>query len=118
VRNQGLCGGCWAFAGAEALADRLCIASTNQAAAAGAGETGAKSEGAGEETGAKSKLLNPSTAVNNYANLSLSPEYFMDCDSLNAACGAENVFCAMLFYANNRVFAKTGSGQTYNLKVV
>eukprot|EP01043_Picozoa_sp_COSAG02_P031504 COSAG02_NODE_2059_length_9974_cov_6.226532_13_plen_544_part_00 len=62
VRNQGNCGGCWAFAGAESLADRLCIADTAR-----------------------------------FGNLSLSPEYFMDCDSQNAGCGGGLIDDAWIF---------------------
>jgi hypothetical protein len=77
IRNQGACGGCWAFAGAEALADRLCIGG---AAAAGAGGGGG--------------------ATNQFQNLSLSPEYFMDCDGLNAGCGGGLIDDAWKFLAS------------------
>ena len=58
IRNQGDCGGCWAFSAAETLADRTCIADAQSAAPTGA-----------------------------YANLTLSPEYVMDCDTTDAGCG-------------------------------
>ena len=72
VRNQGACGGCWAFAGAEALADRLCV-----------GAAGAR-----------------------FQNLSLSPEYFMDCDALNAACGGGLIDDAWKFLATRGLAAE------------
>ena len=53
-----------AFAGSEALADRLCLADPSK-----------------------------------FSNLSLSPEYFMDCDSLNAACGGGLIDDAWKFLA-------------------
>jgi hypothetical protein len=57
----------WAFAGAEALADRFCIADV--------------------------------TSSHHFGNLSLSPEYFMDCDSENAACGGGLIDDAWIFLA-------------------
>lgn len=52
IRNQGNCGGCWAFSAAETLADRFCIGVAAQ-----------------------------------YANLTLSPQWIIDCDKTDNGCG-------------------------------
>ena len=71
IRNQGACGSCWAFAGVETLADRLCVASPSK-----------------------------------FSNLTLSPEYIMDCDTLNAACGGGLLDDAWIFLAKKGVAAE------------
>jgi len=82
VRNQGDCGGCWAFSAAEVLADRTCIAA--QAAAAAA-------------------------AAINWTSFALSPQYIMDCDDTDAACGGGMLDDAWRYLARP---ASGGSGGT------
>jgi len=63
VRNQGMCGSCWAFAAVTVLADRFCIA---------ASEAGSENSVAGNASWA--------------AGLALAPEHLVDCDTKNSGC--------------------------------
>ena len=68
VRNQGGCGSCWAFSAAETLSDRFCVAKLQQ---------------------------DPSSSE--YTNLTLSPEFLMDCDTNDQGCGGGLLDDAWLF---------------------
>lgn len=57
VRNQGKCGSCWAVAAAGVMSDRLCIAASHA-------------------NGTDHRL----------GNLTLSPQYMLDCSSDNSGC--------------------------------
>ena len=78
VRNQGDCGGCWAFSAAEALADRFCVA------AAGKDRT-----------------------INAYSNLTLSPQWILDCNRVNNGCGGGLLDDAWEFMVKTGVVAET-----------
>lgn len=62
IRNQGNCGSCWAFAAAGTLQDRFCIA------------------------GLKQNNTSLTTQIQKLQNLSLSPQFMIDCSDENAGC--------------------------------
>jgi cathepsin B len=76
IRNQGDCGGCWAFSAAETLADRFCIAA--------------------------SRATQP-----NFTNLSLSPQWVLDCDKTDMGCGGGLLDDAWGFLKSTGVVAET-----------
>lgn len=75
IRNQGMCGSCWAFAASAVLADRFCVAVSNQ-------------EKLVDELADQGNVTLMSSLVQERVmhSLTLAPEHMVDCDNSNHGC--------------------------------